>query len=259
MSSIPVLQFSILMKQRLFEIFAATFLTVAISCGGPSERIRESPTKSPTPAQPQTEREISGVFNVTGAGDNGVDAYKGILTIANQGDVYTFRWSTNRGSRVGNGVQLGNLTAASYAATGAGKGCGVVLYKIASDGSLDGRVALWGGDKFGSEKATRDGEHGFVGKYTIVGNSVDGKSYAGRLTITKDGAGYDFEWVHDFEWDPDKMFVGFGVWKGSVAAVSFGGRQCSFALYDIQSNGNLEGDWGGQKAVTFGTETAKRE
>jgi len=30
-------------------------------------------------------------------------------------------------------------------------------------------------------------------------------------------------------------------------------------MYDIKSNGNMEGNWGGQKSVTFGTETAKRQ
>lgn len=246
-------------KVILAQITAIIFLFLT-SCGGPAERIKDieaqkAATPSPTPA----EREISGVFNVSGAAVNDTEPYNGVLTVAPQGDVYSFRWALNRGNRVGTGVQLGNVTAASYAVTGGGKGCGVVLYKIASDGSLEGRVALWGEGKFGTEKATRDGEHGFIGNYTIAGNSLDGEGYAGRLTITKDGAGYDFEWVHDFEAGSDKMFVGFGILKGSYAAASFGGRQCSFALYDIQSNGNLEGNWGGQKAVYFGIETAKRQ
>ena len=224
------------------------------ACGGPGERIKEiEAAKSPTPAATPTEREISGVFNVNGADANGNDEYNGILTIAPQGDVYGFRWSLNRGNRIGTGVQIGSSTAASFAATGGGKGCGVVLYKIGADGSLEGRTAHWGEFKYGTEGATRVEGTGFVGKYTVTGTATDGKPYTGTLKITKDGGGYDFEW------QTGKPQVAFGIWKGSVAAASFGGKQCSFALYDIQSNGNLEGNWGGQKSVTFGTETAKRQ
>lgn len=239
------------LKNYLSLLLLAVFLSV--SCGGPGERMRETSIKQPTPAPTPSERMISGVFNVTGAGDNDADPYTGVLTIANQGDIYGFRWSTTRGSRNGVGVQIGNTTAASYSAPGAGQGCGVILYKIASDGSLDGRIARWGEDKFGTEKATRVEGTGFVGKYKVEGTASDGNPYKADLSIIKDGAGYFFEWKSD------KSQVAFGIWKGGVAAASFGGRQCSFALYDIQSNGNLEGNWGGQKAVIFGTETAKRQ
>jgi hypothetical protein len=240
------------MKFVVLVFYLALGITV-ITCGGPADRIKETAAKSPTPQQTPTEREISGAFNVSGAGENGNEAYTGLLNIVPQGDVYGFRWSTTKGSRVGVGVQIGSATAASFAATGGGKGCGVVLFKIAGDGSLDGRVAYWGEEKFAVQKATRTEGTGFVGKYTVSGTSADGTPYNGTLTIKKDGGGYDFDWTGD------KPQVAFGIWKGSVAAASFGGRQCSFALYDIQSNGNLEGNWGGQKAVTFGTETAKRQ
>jgi|CXWL01.1.fsa_nt_gi hypothetical protein len=231
-------------------------VVLGISCGGPSERIKETAAKSPTPAPTQSERLISGVFAVSGAGDNGVDPYTGILTIAPQGDVYSFRWSTNRGSRSGVGVQIGNSAAASFAPTGGGKGCGVVLYKIASDGSLDGKIANWGEDKFIVQRAIRVEGSGFVGKYRLDGAG------GGSLSIVRDGGGYDFEWISDDSVGGGKLEkrrVAFGIWKGNVAAASFGGRHCSFALYDVQSNGNLEGDWGGQKALTFGTEMAKRQ
>lgn len=225
----------------------------SVSCGGPAERIKEASAKSPSPVPTVSERLISGAFDVEGAGANESEPYSGLLTIAPQGDLYSFRWATTRGSRSGVGVQIGDATAATYAATGGGDGCGVVLYKIASDGSLDGRIARWGEEKFATEKATRVEGTGFVGKYTVVGLTAAGEQYTGTLNIKKDGAGYDLEWRTG-----DKTVVAFGIWKGSLAAASFGGRQCSFALYDVHSNGNLEGNWGGQKAVTFGRESAKR-
>lgn len=250
---------SLILLSRPVPLFAAIIGLVifGVSCGGPEVRMREKAVVEPYASPTQGEREISGVFNVDGSEVNGNNPYTGVLTISNQGDVYGFRWSTTKGARVGTGVQLGSSTAASFASTGAGAGCGVVLYRIASDGSLEGRIGNWGESGFGIERATRGMGSGLVGKYTIAGSTLDRKTYGGRLTITKDGSGYNFEWLRDFESDPDKAFVGFGIWKGSYAAVSYGGRQCSFALYDIQSNGNLDGDWGGQSAVTFGTETAK--
>ena len=256
--------FLVHLKHQFF--FLLTALCLLISCGGPGERIKEIAAVTPTPAPPPTEREISGVFNVAGAGENGVDPYTGSLTVAPKGDNYEFRWSTTKGTRVGTGVQLDGSTAATFATTGGGHGCGVALYKIATDGSLDGRVAKWGETTFDIEKGHHTEGHGIVGKYNIDGLFFGGthsdvpKAYSGILSIAKDGAGYDFEWNTDKpdEWNVRK-YVGFGIWKGSYAAVSFGGPQCSFALYDVQSNGSLDGVWGGQKKVTFGKETAKRQ
>lgn len=225
-----------------------------MSCGGgPSQRIKDIEAQKPTPGPTPGEREISGVFNVTGADVNGNDAYSGVLNVAPQGDAYSFRWTTTHGAHNGTGVQIGDATAVSYANPGGGTGGGVVLYKIASDGSLDGRIAYWGESKYGIEKAMRVEGTGFIGKYSVTGTGTDGKSYDGTLKITKDGGGYDLEW------QTEKPQVGFGIWKGSTAAVSFGGRQCSFALYNITSNGNMDGNWGGQKQVTFGNESAKRQ
>lgn len=233
---------------------AICFAAVAIflfGCGSVADRIKERESQLvATPTQTPGERPIAGSLAVTGSGVNEMDPYTGSLTVTPKGDNYEFRWATTKGTRVGTAVQMGNTVAATYAATGAGKGCGVVLYKIASDGTLDGRVAMWGEEKFALEKAVRIEGTSFVGKYQVTGTTADGKPYSGTLTIVKDGSGYDFEWKLD------KPLIAFGTWKGSYAAASFGGPQCGFALYDIQNNGSLEGDWGGQKQVTFGKETA---
>ncbi|MFT3745295.1 MAG: hypothetical protein QM785_13505 [Pyrinomonadaceae bacterium] len=236
---------------------AFTGLAVLTASCGPAERLRERAAVEPSPSPTAAEREISGVFNVEGSAENGNNPYTGVLTIQPQGDAYGFRWTTTKGTRVGTGVQIGNATATSFAATGGGKGCTVFLYKISSDGSLDGKFVDWGYQIVGTEKAKRIEGRTFVGKYEVAGDY--GHPYKGTLTIKKDGSGYDFDWnLEDAESGPFNR-VAFGTWKGSFAAASSRGRQCSFAVYDIQSNGNLNGDWGGQAAVTFGTETAKRQ
>jgi hypothetical protein len=242
-------------RKAAVVISAIAFFTMLLlsACGGPEERIRERAAITPIPSPTPGERAIAGSFVINGSASGGLDEYTGSLTVVPKGDNYEFRWATTKGTRVGTGVQMGSATAATFASTGGGKGCGVGLYKIAPDGTLDGRVAMWGEEKFALEKATRTEGTTFVGKYSVTGTTADGKPYSGSLEIKKDGSGYDFVWKLD------KPNVGFAIWKGSVAAVSFGGRQCGFALYDISSNGSLEGDWGGQKQVTFGKETAKRQ
>jgi hypothetical protein len=147
---------------------------------------------------------------------------------------------------------MADSAAATYAGVGAGEDCGVVLYRISSDGTLNGRSVMWNGAKFGTEKGMRKEGRNFPGTYEITGTSADGKDYSGPLTIIKDGEGFLFEWKLD------KPRIGFGVQKGSYAAVSFGGRQCSFVLYSVGSSG-LDGTTGGQARVTFGTESAKRQ
>lgn len=207
------------MKLRLTFILS---LLLLVACGGPGERIKDIESQKPSPTPSPGERAISGTFNVAGAFTNDADPYTGILNITPRGEVYGFRWTLSRGNRVGTGVQIGNATAASFAPTGGGKGCGVVLFRIASDGSLDGRIAYWGEEKASTIKATRSEGRGFAGKYSIVGRSRDGLSgFAGNMSVTKDGGGYALEWVQDYERGGDETIVAFGIWKGSVAAASF--------------------------------------
>jgi len=224
-------------------------LVLLSGCGSPANQSNERSSNSNTNSE-IGERSISGVYNVDGA--MGTDEYSGVLTITDQEQAYNFRWMTNKGSRIGVGVQTGNNAAVSFARIGGGDGCGVVLYKIAPDGKLTGRSARWGEYKLGTEEAVRTKGNRFIGEYSVSGTDTDGQEYKGTLAIKKDGEGYDFEWR------TPKPLIGFGIWKGSHAAVSFGGRQCSFAVYDILSNGTLEGNWGGQRSVEFGTETAKQ-
>lgn len=241
------------MKVAIAIPAAAAFVVLLGACGGgpvipPSQRSLGNVRDTPEP-----ERELSGSYKVSGTDSNNTFPYTGALEVNNEGAGYHFRWTTTRDRHDGVGVQMGDTVGVSYASGGGGKGCGVILYKIASDGSLDGRIAKWGEYSFGSEKAVRTEGSGFAGKYTVTGTTSDGKDYTGTLSITKDGGGYDLEWK------TDKPSVAFGIWKGGRAAASFGGAQCGFAIFSVESGGDLEGRWGGQRSVTFGTETAKRQ
>jgi hypothetical protein len=242
-------------SERIFRWTAIFFLLTIIfaaACGSSHESFENnSSTPKPT-ASPAPELEMSGQYRVNGTDDLKANPYDGTLDITNQGDVYAFNWHTTISRPGGVGIQLGDAVAATFADSTNGKGCGVALYKIASDGSLDGKIARWGEYTFTTEKATKLEGKNFDGKYLVKGSYSDGKPYEGTIDVTKNGKGYQFDWK------TDKNSVGFGIWRGNRAAISFGGTQCGFALYQIMGGRSMDGHWGGQKQVTFGTESAKR-
>lgn len=228
-------------------------LALAMSCGGGPDLSNADKPKPTATSTPPTELELSGVYNVEGSDENKANPYQGLLTITNQDDAYLFKWNTSRRKPSGVGVQMGDALAVTYADPTNGKGCGVALYKIAPDGSLDGKIAKWGEYKFGAEKAVRVEGDKFEGKYKVTGTTNEGTTYEGTIDVQKNGNGYQFVWR------TGKDSTGFGIWRGDRTAIGFGGRQCSFGLYKVLSARSLDGHWGSQRTIGFGTETAKRQ
>src|SRR5690348_12161623 len=89
-------------------------------------------------------KDISGTYDITGMNENGAGAYKGTLVVTNRGDVHQFSWDTAGKKYDGVGVQTGDNVGVAFAEGNNGKGCGVVLYTIGADGSLDGKAGYWG-------------------------------------------------------------------------------------------------------------------
>jgi hypothetical protein len=88
---------------------------------------------SKSTSAPAAPRDIAGKYNVVGTNPDG-GTYKGTLEVISHGDVYQFRW--NAGTQYdGVGVANGNVVAVAFADGANGKGCGVVDYEIASDGT----------------------------------------------------------------------------------------------------------------------------
>ncbi|MEP6947181.1 MAG: hypothetical protein ABJA02_14770 [Acidobacteriota bacterium] len=241
---------SLTCKVALLAIaFAATF---AASCStGPDLTNINRPTPTPAASAP-AEKEISGTYAVTGSAEHGADPYEGSLTITNQGDTYKTDLQTARFRRTGAGVQYGDALAMTMSEAGKGSGCGVALYKIGPNGGMDGRVAAWGGTEYASEHAQQTADSNFDGKYTVTGKSADGAPYEGTIDVKKTLTGYQFTWHTGTD------VVGYGIWRGSTAAISFGGPQCYFALYDIKSTSLLDGFTGGGGSFAFGTESAQK-
>jgi hypothetical protein len=192
--------------------------------------------------------DISGKYNVSGSNPTGT-VYKGTLEVIKRGDVYQFRW--NAGEQYdGVGVANSNIVAVAFASAN-GKGCGVIDYAIQSDGTLDGKWGYWGVNESGSERATRTSGSGFVGEYDATGKNPDGKEYKATLTVEPAVNRYRFVWSNNTE--------GLGIKRGDNIAVGIGGSRCGFVTYEIQSDGTLDGIWGGYGTEKTGTEKATKQ
>lgn len=199
----------------------------------------------------QTNNDIAGQYSAVGTNPDGAGEYKADLLITKRDDVYQFSWASGPSTYDGVGVTIGSSAAVSFTNGTDGKGCGVVLYNINADGSLDGKSGYWGVNTIETEKATRKSGTDLDGEYDITGKDPEGKEYKGTLSVTKQGLGFNFKW------GGESNLEGFGIRGGDYVAVGFGGKQCSFVAYDIESDGTLDGRWGSSGSKSFGTEVAK--
>ena len=204
-------------------------------------------TSSTTSTAPTPD--IGGKYSVSGSNPGGT-IYKGTLEVIKRGDVYQFRW--NAGEQYdGVGVASGNIVAVAFASGANGKGCGVIDYTIQGDGTLDGKWGYWGVNEAGSERATRSSGSGLVGEYDATGKNPDGKEYKATLTVEPAVNLYRFLWSNNTE--------GLGIKRGDNIAVGIGGARCGFVTYEIQSDGTLDGIWGGYGTEKTGTEKATKQ
>ena len=236
-------------------IIALVLMLIGLGCGS-MERSGETGDQTAAPenraAQTQAaSTEIGGDYTVSGSNPNGT-SYAGNLTVTNRGEVYQFSWASGGREYDGVGVRTDKTVAVAFSEGADGKGCGVVLYKIASDGSLDGKAGYWGVNESETEKAVRTSGSDLAGIYDVSGTNSAGTDYKGKLAIEKQGAGYNFRW------DVGGSLNGFGIRSGDMAAVGFGGTKCGFVSYDIKPDGSLEGKWGGQGSSVVGTEMARK-
>lgn len=192
--------------------------------------------------------DIAGNYNITGTNPDG-GAYRGTMEVITRGDLYQFRW--NAGSQYdGIGVQNGNIIAVSYTTGSSGKGCGVVDYDIQGDGTLDGKWGYWGTNEMGTETAARTSGSSLAGEYDGTGKNPDGKQYKVKLTVEPAGNLYHFVWSNNSD--------GVGIKRGNNVAVGIGGSRCGFVVYQVQSDGSLDGIWGGGGSDKTGTENATK-
>jgi hypothetical protein len=227
-------------------------LTVGLACnqskGGDTNVVGNSAATAATPAS----EDLGGTYDISGMNENGAGAYKGTLAITNRGDVYQLSWDTAGKKYDGVGVRTGNTVASAFASGDSGEGCGVVLYKIGADGSLDGKAGYWGNNSSEAETAKRTKGDSLEGEYDVSGKNTAGQEYTGKLVVKKSGAGYTFSWK------AGASIEGFGIRQGDTVSVGLGGNKCGFVSYELKPGGTLEGKWGGYGSKSVGTETAKK-
>jgi hypothetical protein len=193
---------------------------------------------------------IAGNYSVSGTNPGNTGSYRGTLEVIARGGVYQFRW--NAGTQYdGVGVQLGDVVAVAFANGGNGKGCGVIDYNIQSNGTLDGKWGYWGTNEAGTETAMRTSGSGLEGEYDATGKNPDGKQYKAKLTVEPAGNLYRFVWSNNTD--------GVGIKQGDNIAVGIGGSRCGFVVYQVKSNGTLDGVWGGGGSDNTGTEIATKQ
>ncbi len=239
-------------------IVALVLFSVGFACGdkdsGTTASNSNSGTKADSPTtSSSTKKDIAGTYDAVGSNPDGGGQYKADLTVTPHDDVYQFSWVSGKSSYEGVGVMTDDRVAVAYTDGDSGKGCGVVLYKIAADGTLDGKKGYWGINTMETEtaKPSKGGGADLTGVYDILGKNPQGENYKGTLIVIQSGDGYTFDW------EAGNKFSGFGIRAGSYIAVGFGGRQCSFVGYDVESDGTLNGKWGNQFSKKLGTEVAK--
>lgn len=235
-----------------FAIALIALFSAGFACNkSDSSTTPATPDSSKTPV-PAAIKDITGNYDVTGTNENGAGNYKGTLKVIEHGDVYQFTWDVGK-QYDGVGVKTDNTVAAAFTGGTNGTGCGVVLYKIGADGSLDGKAGYWGTDTDESEKANRTSGSGLEGDYSVTGKNTKGNEYKGTLKIKAEGGGYSFVW------NTGSPVEGFGIKQGDMVAVGLGGKQCGFVSYEIAGDGTLNGKWGGSGTTSVGTETAKKK
>ncbi len=198
-------------------------------------------------------KDISGSYEISGTNEKGAGNYKGNLEVTKREEVYQFSWDTAGKKYDGVGVRDDTTVAVAFTNGTNGKGCGVVLYKINPDGSLDGKAGYWGVNESENETATQTSGSDLAGEYEVKGKNPEGNDYAGKLSVKQEGEGYKFLWTGA------DTIEGFGIRQGDKAAVGLGGKQCGFVAYTINSDGSLDGKWGGYGSNSVGTETAKKK
>lgn len=244
-----------------FVIAAVAAILVGIGCnqgsGTDGSAANSAPANTavqqPSDTAPVVSKEISGNYSVSGQNEGGGGDYLGDLTVTKRDEVYQFSWKSGERTYDGVGVQAANSVAVAYASGSDGKGCGVILYQIKADGTLEGKAGYWGVNEAETETAKRTSGSDLDGSYNIKGTTPDGKTYEGKLDVKPQGAGYSFIW------NTGNTLTGFGIRGADMVAVGIGGTKCGFVGYDILADGTLQGKWGSAGSPAVGTETAKKK
>jgi hypothetical protein len=71
-----------------------------------------------------------------------------------------------------------------------------------------------------------------------------------KITVEPASNLYRFVWSNNTD--------GVGIKRGDNIAVGIGGSRCGFVMYEVMSDGTLDGIWGGYGSDQTGTEKATK-
>jgi hypothetical protein len=265
------------MKTRKLYFFMliplCILLTLACSLGGLSgteedaQPIQasiptEAPDNPPLPSAspPTTAPQPSAVVpqSVPSAGLTGRYTYErllpdgtiqnGSLRISEFGEGYEFEWNNSAGVALMSGNSV---------AVAAGDKCGVVLYEIKRNNTMDG-IWMDGGGIQGTEElepnASGSSEN-ISGSYVIDGYNPDSSRYGGTAGLTPLGSIYSMHWETG---GGASNYYGIAIPQGKQLAVSYGGDHCTVYFVQIQPDGSLNSIIGFNDG-RVGRETAVRK
>ncbi|AFY36004.1 hypothetical protein [Calothrix sp. PCC 7507] len=78
-----------------------------------------------------------------------------------------------------------------------------------------------------------------IGQYKCEGTNADGRTYKGKVAISKQGNAYYLRWVVG----KNQNFTGVGVLEGNVLAVSYYGSFTGVVAYRVEDSSRLVGKW----------------
>lgn len=94
-----------------------------------------------------------------------------------------------------------------------------------------------------------------AGTYTVNGAGADGKTYQGKVVVTKRDAVYQMSWKLGSE-----NYDGVAVQSGNTLAAAYttgsDGKGCGAVIYKINADNSLDGRWGEWGVNSSGTEKA---
>lgn len=196
---------------------------------------------SPAPAdlaQRSSRNNIEGRWKISeGKAPNG-DKYTGTTEIeaisSSDANLYSVSWNTSEGEFSGLAFLEDDRLFVGWAPQG--KTYGVAVYRINSDGTLDGKWTYSGGrGQIGEETATGGRSGKLEGNYEVAGRDSGGE-YNGSLRIRREDDIYELTWTVD-----RTTYRGVGLRSGDWLAVGWGPQDefgvSDYRIRDSEANG----------------------
>jgi hypothetical protein len=194
----------------------------------------------PTPAtvpRPVPPRQLTvappsaGVYRAEGSNPDG-SRYRGIVALAPAGSQVRFMWWIGKQVFSGLGQYAGRMLVVKWGQKHP------VVYTFGHDDALDGEWA----DGTATEQLTLFARAADAsvplpdGRYEVSGRNPDGSTYAGAVSIARQGTRYRLDWTVG-----RSRYSGTGVREGNLLAVDWGSS--TPVVYALRPDGTLSGLW----------------